>query len=236
MPRAADAAAQYDDDYFRDGARGYVDYAADDAVFRAVFRQRLQTLRRSGAGGTLLDVGCATGGLLLEAKALGFAPRGIEPAPATARRAAERTGCPVFTGTLGAALLPAATYDVITAFDVLEHLTDVGPALHRLRLALAPGGRLAVTVPDFGGAWARLSGRRWPLLTPWEHLLHFTRRSLRSALRTAGFRSVAFHPTATPLGFGTLAARVGLGAAVVPAGWRHRGFGLPFGSLFCVAR
>lgn len=236
MPSADAAAAQYDDAYFRDASRGYDDYARDDDVFRAAFRQRLETVRRVGGQGRLLDVGCATGGALLEAKALGFTPAGIEPASGTARRAAERSGCPVHAGTLDDALLAAASYDVITAFDVLEHLTVLGPTLRRLRWAVAPHGLLAVTVPDFGGLWARASGARWPFLTPWEHLLYFTRRSLRHALCHAGFRRVTFHPATTPVSLGTLAAKTPLPARWVPAGWEGRGPGLPFGTLFAIAR
>ena len=236
MPAAAEAAAQYDDAYFHDAVRGYLDYAGDDAVYRAAFRARLRTIQRVGGRGRLLDVGCATGGALLEAKALGFEPSGIEPAPGTARAAAERSGCPVRIGTLDDALLAAASYDVVTLFDVLEHVTDVGAALRRLRLVLAPGGMLAVTVPDFGGLWARASGRHWPFLTPWEHLVYFTRRTLRDALQRAGFRHVSFHPVTTPVSLGTLAAKSPLPAACVPSGWRHRGLGLPFGTTFAIGR
>ena len=91
MPTAHEAAAQYDDAYFHDAARGYDDYARDDAVFRAAFRRRLEAVRRTGGHGRLLDIGCATGGALVEAKALGFSPSGIEPAAGTAARAAERS-------------------------------------------------------------------------------------------------------------------------------------------------
>jgi len=236
LPQAAEAAALYGDAYFRDPVRGYVDYVADEAVFRAVFRRRLRALRALRPGRRLLDVGCASGALLGEATALGFLASGIEPAPGLARRAAETSGRPVRATTLAAALLEPASYDVVTLFDVLEHLVDPAVALGRLRLALAGGGLLAVTVPDYGGLWARLAGRRWPFLTPWEHLVYFTRRTLRAMLVTVGFEDVQFHPTTTPLSFGTLAAKAPVPAACVPRALRHRGFGLPAGTLYATAR
>lgn len=236
LPSAPEAAQLYDDAYFRDPVRGYVDYVGDDAVYRHEFRRRLRTLRAAGAHGRLLDVGCATGALLLEAASLGFVPSGLEPAPATARSAAERSGCPVAVGTLGDALLAPNSYDTVTAFDVLEHMPDVGHALRRLRAALAPGGWLAVTVPDFGGVSARLAGARWPFLTPWEHLVYFTRRTLRGTLATAGFVSITFATARTPVSWGTLALKSPLPAACVPEAWRHRGVGLPAGTLFALAR
>ncbi|MDJ0522255.1 MAG: class I SAM-dependent methyltransferase [Planctomycetota bacterium] len=236
LPTAAEAERLYDDAYFRDAERGYVDYVADERVFRSEFRRRLRVLARLGAEGRLLDVGCASGALLTEAKARGFDASGLEPAPATARRAAEVSGCPVSAVALRDALLAPGAYDVITLFDVLEHLVDPRAALRRLRLALAPGGLLAVTVPDYGGLWAHLSGSRWPFLTPWEHVLYFTRRTLTAALATAGFEQVRFHPACTPLSFGTLVAKSPVPAALVPPFLRHRGVGLPAGTLFATAR
>jgi SAM-dependent methyltransferase len=236
LPPPAQAARLYDDAYFHDPQRGYADYVGDEAVFRAEFRRRLRVLRAAGGRGRLLDVGCASGGLLVEAVAAGFAPSGLEPAPGMARRAAEASGCPVRQGTLQDALLAAASFDVITLFDVLEHLADPRPALRRLRQALVPGGLLGVTVPDYGGLWARLAGARWPFLTPWEHLLYFTRRTLAAALGRAGFEAVHFATARTPLSLGTLAAKSPWPAVLVPAGLAHRGFGLPCGTLFALAR
>ena len=236
LPTPAAAEAHYDDAYFRDPVHGYDDYARDDAVFRAIFRRRLEVVRRAGGHGRLLDVGCANGGLLLEASRLGFQASGIEPAPGMAAVAMQRTGCPVRVGTLRGALLAPVSYDVVTAFDVLEHMPDIGEALRHLRRATLPEGLLAVTVPDFGGWWARGSGARWPLLAPWEHVVHFTRRSLTAALRAAGFAHVRFHAAQTPLSLGTVAAKTPIPASWVPRAWAGRGLGLPFGTLFAVAR
>ena len=236
MPTAEAALALYGASYFEDPERGYVDYLADEPVFRAEFRRRLRVIRAAGGRGALFDVGCASGALLREAQRAGFSASGIEPSVEMARLAARRTGCPVRAGNVEAALLPAAGYDVITLFDVLEHLVDPVPMLRKLRMGLVPGGLLAVTVPDFGGLWARVSCRRWPFVTPWEHLHYFTRRTLLAALREAGFRDLRFSRASTPLSFGTLGTKVpGLGA-VLPHVLRNKGFGLPMGTLYALAR
>jgi len=236
MPAAAAALGLYEATYYRDPERGYVDYVADEAVFRAEFRRRLRVLRAAGARGALLDVGCASGALLREAAAAGFEPSGIEPSAEMARQAAARTGLPVRAGSIEDALVPAGRYDVVTLFDVLEHLVDPVPVLVKLRRGLVPGGLLAVTVPDFGGLWARLSGRHWPFVTPWEHLLYFTRGTLGEVLCEAGFADVRFARAQTPLSFGTLAAQLPFVRGLVPAALRHRGFGLPMGTLYAIAR
>jgi len=236
MPAPEAALALYDAAYFEDARHGYVDYLADEPVFRAEFRRRLRVVQAAGGHGMLLDVGCASGALLREAERAGFTASGIEPSAEMAELAAARTGCPVRAGSIEAALVAAARYDVITLFDVLEHLVDPVPVLRKLQLGLMPGGLLAVTVPDFGGLWARVSGPRWPFVTPWEHLLYFTRRTLRAALCTAGFQDVHFAHAHTPLSFGTLASKVPLLGAVLPSALRHRGFGLPMGTLYALAR
>ena len=234
MPTREEALKLYDAHYFKDPEHGYVDYVADETVYRKEFRRRLRTLSRLGARGALLDVGCAAGWLLDEARAQGFDPAGLEPSPDVAREAHERTGAPVFAGAVEDALLSTAHYDVVTLFDVLEHVVGPADTLRRLRRALRPGGWLAVTVPDYGGWWARLSGKRWPFLTPWEHLTYFTRRTLRELLSRTGYEQVQFHRAGTPLSVRTLKAKAPLSR------WLPfqpgRGGSLPMGTLFAIAR
>lgn len=235
LPEAGAVLAQYDAAYFENPDRGYLDYVADEEVFRAEFRRRLRTIRAAGGAGRLLDVGCASGALISEAALQGFHPRGLEPAAAMARRAAERTGLPVQAASLSDVLIAAASLDVVTMFDVLEHLVDPLEALGKLRLGLRPGGLLAVTVPDFGSWWARLSGPRWPLLTPWEHVLHFTRPTLADVLRRAGFGRIRFHAARVPVSLATAAAKGAPPLAVLPRRFAHRDVSLPVGTIFALA-
>ncbi len=235
LPGAEETLAQYDADYYRSGDRGYVDYLGDESVYRAEFRRRLHTLRTAGARGRLLDVGCATGACLTEARALGFRASGLEPSDEMAAVARERSGCPVQALSLDRAVFARASYDVIVMFDVLEHLTDPVAAATKVRRALRPGGLLAVTVPDFGGWWARVGGRRWPMITPWEHLVYFTRATVRATLATAGFERIRFHCARTPMSWGSMAHHVPLLRRFVPRSLAHEGTGLPFGSLFVLA-
>lgn len=200
--------------------------AGGDDASRAECRRRLEQVWRAGGRGRLFAVGCARGGLLLEAGALGFEASGLEPEPDLARAAAERSGRPVRAGTLADVLLAPVGFDVITLFDGLHGLPDPGTTLRRLRVALAPGGLLAVTVPDSGGPWAHALGARWPLHDPRPGGVRFTRRSLVRALGTAGFEDVSFRPARTALAPG----------AVVPAAWQSRAVWLPFGTLFALAR
>lgn len=236
LPSPEAALLPYDASYFQ-GEAGYRDYAGEERVFRAEFRRRLVRMRAAGAAGRLLDVGAATGAFLAEACGTGFAVAGIEPSPAA--ETARARGFDVFQGPIEAATFAPASFDVVTIFDVLEHLLAPADMLACIGGWLRPGGRLFVAVPDFGGWWARGSGARWPMVTPKEHLHYFTRRTLGSMLRGAGFHVESIGLAGTPVSFGSL-ARKGLG----PAGrvverllgpLALRGTALPFGTLFASA-
>jgi SAM-dependent methyltransferase len=238
LPTLAVALAQYDGAYFR-GDHGYRDYAAEEANYRATFRRRLQRIRGFGGAGRLLDVGAATGAFLLEARQARFDVAGLEPVDSIAE-AARKRGLDVRTGSIESLASSLDVFDVVTAFDVVEHLVDPLGGLRALASAVRGGGLLVVTVPDFGGLWARASGRRWPFITPPEHLHYFTRRSLRGALRTVGLDVLEVSTVSTPLSFGTL-ARKAAGALARPlerllGPLADRGGALPFGTLMAVAR
>jgi SAM-dependent methyltransferase len=237
LPTPEQALAPYDAAYFK-SERGYRDYAAEEGVYRAEHRRRLARVSAAGGRGRLLDVGAATGACLLEAQTAGFRPTGLEPSADTAAAARAR-GLDVVTGTVESAAFPPAAFDVVTCFDALEHMLDPVAALRRMAEWLREDGLLALTVPDFGGAWARLSGAKWPFVTPWDHLHYFTRRSLCRALAAAGFRVTTRGSAGTPASFATLAREAPrplgplLERALGAAG--NAGFSLPMGTLFAIA-
>ena len=82
-------------------------------------------------------------------------------------------------------------FDVITMFDVIEHVRDPLAWLVRARELLAPGGLLVIETGDVASAWARLLGRHWYFLDPPQHLWYFTGDGLEALLARAGFRARA---------------------------------------------
>ncbi|MGH2898237.1 MAG: class I SAM-dependent methyltransferase, partial [Solirubrobacteraceae bacterium] len=119
----------------------------------------------------ILDAGCGSGRNMVMLASRGEVT-GIEPAAASLRAARERGAGPVLTGSLDEPLaLADASFDLAVALDVLEHVQDDRAALRELARVLAPGGRLLVTVPQYGWLWG-------------EHdvLAHHQRRYTRAAL------------------------------------------------------
>src|SRR5213594_1127797 len=154
-------AAMYDSEYYAtDNPKGgYANYFLDSDVNRRTFRDRIQAIeRRNGRRGRLLDVGCALGDFLLEAKASGWDVEGVEVSSFAAQRARER-GLRVTTGRLEDLDLPAASFDAITLYDSVEHLADPVATLAAARRLLVPGGLLHLVTPNVGGLQARVLGR-----------------------------------------------------------------------------
>ena len=138
----------------------------------------------------LLEVGCGTGTLLLEAEAAGWQALGIEPGLAAQQVARER-GATVVGGYFPQALPADATpVEAIALLDVLEHFADPRALLAQLRPALLPGGRLLVQVPNWDSLLIRLEGGAGSTICP-GHWSYFTPRSLTSLLEREGFRTLS---------------------------------------------
>src|SRR5207245_4980531 len=184
------AAAIYDSEYYAtDNPKGgYANYFLDSGVNRRTFRDRIRAIeRRYGRRGRLLDVGCALGDVLIEAKAAGWDVEGVEISPFAAQQARQRD-LRVTVGRLEALDLAPSSFDVVTLYDTIEHVTDPVAMLAAARRLLVPGGLLHLVTPNVGGLQARLLGRLWYHYKPGEHLFYFAPPTLRLSIERAGLR------------------------------------------------
>jgi 2-polyprenyl-3-methyl-5-hydroxy-6-metoxy-1,4-benzoquinol methylase len=189
----------YGADYWRSPAakeRGYTDYRADAELYRRTFRLRKRLVDRfAPRTGRVLDVGCAAGFFLEVLRDAGWDVLGLEPSAPIRATARERLGADaVLAEPLGEADLAPASFDLVTMWDVLEHLPDPVAALRAARGLLAPGGRLIVETQNVASLAARALGRRWQHYKHAEHLHHFHAGTLERAYREAGLRTL--HRTA----------------------------------------
>ena len=140
---------------------------------------RLALVRPYAASGRLLEVGCASGWFLAAAQAVGFSATGLEPSEAMAAAARERTGAEVLTGFLEDAPLPEGAFAVACLWHVLEHIPDPRGALERLAALLAPGGVVALEVPNAASRQAARLGDAWPHWDFPHHVAHWNPAALR---------------------------------------------------------
>lgn len=195
----------YDATYFEGAgtARGYDDYATLEPALRSNFRHRLRSLRPAARGARLLDIGAAFGFCVDEAAAAGWDAIGIEVSTEAAHRAHVRAPHRVVVGDCAALPFAAERFDVVTLFDVLEHLPDPHRVMSDIARVMRPGGQLLLTTGDVGSVVARLSGARWHLYTLPEHLFFYSRDGIRRLLASHGFRidHVRAESARYPLGY-----------------------------------
>jgi SAM-dependent methyltransferase len=193
-PRNFQPEAYYTEEYFSGGhADGYSDYAGSEVVLRAEFSRVVDVLKTLiTPGGRLLEIGSAYGFFLKEAQSV-YEVHGIELAR-EAVEACHRAGLPnVRQGVADDLTLSSiGPVDAIVMLDVIEHLQDPFETLRRCSSILKPGGVMLITTGDFGSFAARLTGHRWRLMTPPQHLWFFTRKSISRISSSLGLSMVGF--------------------------------------------
>lgn len=160
-----------------------------------------------GPGVRHLDVGCATGDLMLLARERGAETAGIEFSEAAVRYCAEVRGLDVVQGDLPAHDFGARRFDVITYNAVLEHVADPVAHLRAARRLLTPQGRLCILgLPNIRSLGFRLAGPRWLGLDCPRHLYQFSPDSLERLLSTSGFRLLTWSTRSPRFNRSTLVA------------------------------
>lgn len=195
-PRLSDAAYDviYDEDYYQSVSSlscGYDDYLGNRSEIERTGRRRFRLIRRFATPGPMLDIGCAHGFYMNAAREAGWRPVGLEISEHACRHAREHFGHEVFRGALQDYTTPSESFDLVTMWDVLEHLTN--PAAHVARCArlLRPDGILSIITPDVSSLHARLLGRRWvEFRKPREHIYYFRRDNVRRLMEKNGFEVV----------------------------------------------
>lgn len=192
-PRLTEHAIQrlYDEGYFFTGdgpRRGYRDYIADGEYYLDTFRRRIRWLERhTVAGGRLLDVGCAAGFFLQVSAESGWEGYGVEPATCMAEHARSELGLRVFHGTLRQRYFPAGYFDLVTLWDVLEHLTDPRGELSEVNRVLRLEGLLVLETQNIASWLPKVMGERWHHYGNDLHLFHFTPETISRLLSVTGF-------------------------------------------------
>jgi len=137
---------------------------------------------------SILDAGCATGGLLTALRDRGFtAVAGLDPSPRCAAACRER-GFEAYVGSVASAPAHMPTFDCVVFSHVLEHVYDIPAFFAAARRLLAPGGYLYLETPDATRYDDYLYAPFQEFNT--EHINHFSARALDNTARHFGFQPI----------------------------------------------
>ena len=137
--------------------------------------------------GRLLDFGCGGGLFLEQMQAVGWKVTGVDVSASVVEHLRTEKQIEAYSGSLPHVQLQGRQFDVITMWQVLEHLHEPREVLTAARELLAPEGKLIVAVPNIDSLPFRWFGKHWYGLDLPRHLLHFTPQTLRAMLEQCGF-------------------------------------------------
>ena len=103
-------------------------------------------------------------------------------------------------------LFAPSSFDLVTLWDVIEHISEPNQILSDIALVIDDNGHLILNVPNSNSTAARLLGRWWPFLLA-VHIHYFTPKSIIEILDKHGFEVVESRPYFQSLGFGYLLKR-----------------------------
>lgn len=158
------------------------------------YTECIQLLERYQPGGRLLDVGTGLGVFLHRARERGWITHGVDPSSPLSELAKQHFNLDVKTCFLDEADFPESYFDAITLIDVFEHINTPMEFLRHCHRLLKPGGHLLVKVPN--GAFNLLKLRlfkalgwteRYSIFNAYEHVVHYTPRTLSVCMERAGF-------------------------------------------------
>ena len=162
-------------------------------VRKYTLSRKYALLRKFHQQGKILDIGCATGQFLHYMESRGWVATGIEPDEKTRNRAISEFGLKVFPEDQ-LNVFENASFDVISMWHVLEHVSMLDQRMEQLKRLLKPGGTLIVALPNCNAHDARKYGMFWAGYDVPRHLYHFTSSDVEFLFGKYGFKIIRVLP------------------------------------------
>jgi SAM-dependent methyltransferase len=191
IPDEKDIYKLYKGDYLfnRNGSYGFLNYFSLEKAFQKTFRKRLNTIRKLKKSGSLLEIGAGAGFFLKEAQRF-FQITGNEISKIACDYAENNLGIKINCGDFCGNDYKENSYDVVIMYDVIEHLRNPFNILKELSSIQNTNGLLVISTGDVDSIFCKLCGKRWHLFNPPEHLFFFSHKSIKLALKKAGYEII----------------------------------------------
>ena len=161
-----------------------------DFIRTVIHYPRLRLIEPYRETNRILDVGCGNGAFMYSAEKNGWKAYGVELSESNASYARNNRGLNVITGTLFGARFPNEFFDVVTLWEVVEHLDSPLHNLREVSRILRPGGAVLLSTPNINSLARLLTHCRWEIFLPESHLYLFSRGTLKTLLRKTGFKAL----------------------------------------------
>jgi len=192
--------------------QGYSEGSDENFVSQAkgrelTFEKSLRLIEKYSKKGKILDIGTAGGSFLQVAKKNGWKVYGIEPNKWLCNWSKKHYGLDVKPGTLSDYKFEDAYFDVVTLWDVLEHVSDPKNLLKEINRILKKDGLLVINYPDIESLIAKFMGRKWVFFLS-VHLFYFTPKTIKKMLKLTGFETLLIKKHYQKLALGYLMFRI----------------------------
>jgi 2-polyprenyl-3-methyl-5-hydroxy-6-metoxy-1,4-benzoquinol methylase len=155
--------------------------------YRRIYASGLNLLARYKSGGSLLDIGCSSG-LFLDIAASRYSSYGIELNKAEVRIARSKGHAvwdqPIEMVSFG----NDDKFDVITLWDVFEHIKDGKTYLQKLKPRLREDGVIFLQIPNVGSLAARVMRDKCNMFDGLEHVNLYSLDTIKMMALRAGYK------------------------------------------------
>ena len=147
---------------------------------------RFKLIKRYKPNGNLFDLGTGWGHFLYTGKQLGYEVSGIEVSDTAYEYATNELKLPVEHINFFNMEINKQAYDLITMWDVLEHIPDADEVVRRCNLMLKDGGYVILQVPQIDSFFAKRLKENWHMIS-YGHVNYFSKDTIRKLFERHGF-------------------------------------------------
>ncbi|MEN7549606.1 class I SAM-dependent methyltransferase [Rapidithrix thailandica] len=179
----------------------YQGYGRDDYLSPVTikrYNELLDTMEKYRKTNRILDVGCGVGYFLEVAKKRGWEVYGTEFTE-KAVCICEQKGIAMQEGPLEVSHYEPESFDVLTSFEVIEHINNPKEEVAKFRCLLREGGLVYLTTPNFNSLLRYYLKDKYNVICYPEHLCYYTPKTIARLFKNSGFKKLSVHSTGISL-------------------------------------